>query len=595
MPSSPRIAVLLLSLTRCEALPTPTVPGRELQRASTGYTSSSSRGYSGGYSNYGTSGYNSNRSGRSCGTEECRRNSFIALAALFPIFVCMALVFAASANGAEAQMTANTTTVGSPERGCTQGPSGDALEHLAWLRTLRKDVTITKAFAGEPIGLSLRSERGRVFVAEASGKAAAAGLHVGAEVHTINGQHVMAHQQAINICILATEIKFSATIKGMAPIAEIYGKRPCFSPGKYTGSFGQQGINTRMNFTLFYKDEEPIAYSKKAARKRPLGAYKVQGQGSDEVGEYTLSGVWLGERLALTKQYKRGTGNRYHNIGVHLLVLWGGSACDCALPLPPFRRVPCFHPRTPPPATPSAGHSVEIRLSKKGNSTRPGVMVGDWYMSLPHTRQSGPMTFEFREAAVDEDAMVLPEAAVDEDPHGRSPLASDVRSKMMTMSEENRKKVLTGCAWDQLTWQERWDRIVDSEVGQRFNPSELLTELAAVDDTVEDALPCRGISSRPVTLVGRVLKSEKRLLDKMPSIKIVNPLVLASPALTTTTVVGEWSRPPDKPDSSSQGARDIASQLKELAALKASGALTDEEFAQAKAKVLNGEVADESV
>ena len=82
----------------------------------------------------------------------------------------------------------------------------------------------------------------------------------------------------------------------------------------------------------------------------------------------------------------------------------------------------------------------------------------------------------------------------------------------------------------------------------------------------------------------------------MPSIKIVNPLVLdARPALTTTTVVGEWSRPPDKSDSGSQDALDIASQLAKLALLKASGALTDEEFAQAKAKVLNGEVADESV
>ena len=494
-------------------------------------------------------------------------------------------------------MTANTRTVGSPERGCTQGPSGDALEHLAWLRTLRKDVTITKAFAGEPIGLSLRSERGKVFVAEASGKAAAAGLHVGAEVHTINGQHVMAHQQAINICILATEIKFSATLKGMAPIAEIYGKRPCFSPGKYTGSFGQQGINTRMNFTLFYKDEEPIAYlghSVEAASlgSRPLGAYKVQGQGSDEVGEYTLSGVWLGERLALTKQYKRGTGNRYHNIGVHLLVLWGGSACDCALPLPPFRRVPCFHPRTPPPATPSAGHSVEIRLSKKSNSTRPGVMVGNWYMSLPHTRQSGPMTFEFREAVVDESRPSEPVAELAA--VGQRSRPSEPVTELAAVGQRSRpSEPVTGPSSEPVVVS-----FIESGYATKAEYEAALTEteLAAVDNTVEDALPCRGISSRPVTLVGRVLKSEKRLLDKMPSIKIVNPLVLdARPALTTTTVVGEWSRPPDKSDSGSQDALDIASQLTKLALLKASGALTDEEFAQAKAKVLNGEVADESV
>ena len=86
-------------------------------------------------------------------------------------------------------------------------------------------------------------------------------------------------------------------------------KEPCSAPGKYTGLHNQNGVEQLMEpFELSY---EPSGIPNQHA---------VKGKGDDRVGSFVLRGVWKGDRLAMTKQYLRGTGdpNENHGHQVHM-------------------------------------------------------------------------------------------------------------------------------------------------------------------------------------------------------------------------------------------------------------------------------------
>ena len=86
-------------------------------------------------------------------------------------------------------------------------------------------------------------------------------------------------------------------------------KEPCSAPGKYTGLYNQNFEEQLMEpFELSY---EPSGIPNQHA---------VKGKGDDRVGSFVLRGVWKGDRLAMTKQYLRGTGdpNENHGHQVHM-------------------------------------------------------------------------------------------------------------------------------------------------------------------------------------------------------------------------------------------------------------------------------------
>ena len=86
-------------------------------------------------------------------------------------------------------------------------------------------------------------------------------------------------------------------------------KEPCSAPGKYTGLYNQNGVEHLMEpFELSY---EPNGIPNQ---------HTVKGKGEDRVGSFVLRGVWKGDRLAMTKQYLRGTGdpNENHGHQIHM-------------------------------------------------------------------------------------------------------------------------------------------------------------------------------------------------------------------------------------------------------------------------------------
>eukprot|EP00563_Minutocellus_polymorphus_P021248 CAMPEP_0197734026 /NCGR_PEP_ID=MMETSP1434-20131217/44209_1 /TAXON_ID=265543 /ORGANISM="Minutocellus polymorphus, Strain CCMP3303" /LENGTH=521 /DNA_ID=CAMNT_0043321431 /DNA_START=137 /DNA_END=1703 /DNA_ORIENTATION=+ len=86
-------------------------------------------------------------------------------------------------------------------------------------------------------------------------------------------------------------------------------KEPCSAPGKYTGICHQNGMKQSM---------EPfdISYEHSGIPNQ----YVVKGNGEDKVGSFVLRGVWKGNRLGMTKQYLKGTGdpNENHGHQIHM-------------------------------------------------------------------------------------------------------------------------------------------------------------------------------------------------------------------------------------------------------------------------------------
>lgn len=94
---------------------------------------------------------------------------------------------------------------------------------------------------------------------------------------------------------------------------------PCLPPGEYTGIYQQHGQHYSM-------DPFQIMYELAGA----TGQYSVRGNGNDTIGKFTLTGLWAGSRLALTKHYILGTGdpreNRGHQVHIRLEKIAGRNS-----------------------------------------------------------------------------------------------------------------------------------------------------------------------------------------------------------------------------------------------------------------------------
>ena len=86
-------------------------------------------------------------------------------------------------------------------------------------------------------------------------------------------------------------------------------KEPCSAPGKYTGLYNQ-------NFEEQLMEPFELSYEPSGIPNQ----HTVKGKGEDRVGSFVLRGVWKGDRLAMTKQYLRGTGdpNENHGHQIHM-------------------------------------------------------------------------------------------------------------------------------------------------------------------------------------------------------------------------------------------------------------------------------------